>query len=147
MVSEYLVERFPVLEPLQRFAESGRAKGTLGMITVAVGFLKLFARAPAQPVIVGDFLPAAAGMLLGAMLMIDSYRERQRLPADEVGDDAEGDIGGDDVGEELIERTAGEENSGLLQIDEALKPYRKILGFGGIAVGIIHFLLAGTLFL
>ncbi|CAI8032544.1 hypothetical protein GBAR_LOCUS18394 [Geodia barretti] len=66
--ADHLVDRVPVLEPLRRFAASNRAKGTLGAIAVVVGIVKLFARAPGQVIIVGDFLPAIAGMLLGAML-------------------------------------------------------------------------------
>ena len=144
--ADYLVERFPVLEPLKRFAASGRSKGMLGIITAAVGFVKLFARVPGQPVIVGDFLPAVAGMLLGAVLIIDRFRERARTPAgDSVAEDAAA-VDEGDASDKLLERE-GDEASGLLQIGDALKPYRRALGLGGITVGAIHFLLAGTLFL
>ena len=151
LAADYLVERIPVLEPLRRFAASSRAKGTLGAIALVIGFVKLFWRAPGEVIIVGDFLPSIAGMLLGAMLMIDRYQER-RLPGggveqvagDEPGDgDATGssDSGSSDSG------SSDSGATGIARIDETLKPYRTPLGLGGIAVGVIHFLLASVLFL
>ncbi len=150
LAADYLVERIPVLEPLRRFAASSRAKGTLGAIALVIGFVKLFWRAPGEVIIVGDFLPSIAGMVLGAMLMIDRYQERRMLgggveqvAGDEPGDgDATGslDSGAPDSG-------ATGSATGIARIDETLKPYRTPLGLGGIAVGVIHFLLASVLFL
>ena len=143
LAADYLVDRVPVLEPLRRFAASNRAKGTLGAIAVVVGIVKLFARAPGQVIIVGDFLPAIAGMLLGAMLLIDRCRERQvpgagadQVAAGDGADEGDGTAGSSDAGA-----------TGIAKIDDALKPYRTPLGLAGIAVGVIHFLLAGVLFL
>ena len=143
LAADYLVERVPALEPLRRFAASSRAKGTLGAIALVVGFVKLFWRAPGEVIIVGDFLPAIAGMLMGAMLMVDRYRER-RLPTDASEHVAvEGEPGqGDDAGESS---DAGA--TGIARIDDALRPYRTPLGLSGIVVGVVHFLLASVLFL
>lgn len=148
LAADYLVERLPVLEPLRRFAGSSRAAGTLGIVAAVVGFVKLFARAPGQTIIVGDFLPAAAGMLLGAMLMIDRYRDRRRL-----GGGAAEQVTADDEGDEIPaaasiagKPTAGNDD-GIVKLGEALKPYRTPLGLAGIAAGVIHFLLFGVLFL
>ncbi len=143
VAADYLVDRAPVLEPLRRFAASNRAKSTLGAIAVVVGFVKLFWRSPDEVIIVGDFLPAMAGMLLGAMLMIDRCRER-RLPGDGVEQVAAGDEAGEgDAAPESSDAGA----TGIAKIDETLKPYRTPLGLAGIAVGVIHFLLASVLFL
>ena len=141
LAADYLVDRVPVLEPLRRFAASSRAKRTLGAIALVIGFVKLFWRAPGQVIIVGDFLPSIAGMLLGAMLMIDRYRERH-LP----GDGAEQVAGGEpDQGGATEPSDSGA--TGIARIDETLRPYRTPLGLAGIAVGVIHFLLASVLFL
>ena len=176
-----LVRRFPALEPLQRFAANSRAARTLGVIAAAVGFVKLFARAPAagsceiyggeaaalgggeagavgeaavgfvklfarapgQAVIVGDFLPAVAGMLLGGMLLIDRYRDGRRL-----GGGAAEPVAADDGDDDPIPVTpAAGSGGGIAKIGDALAPYRTPLGLAGIAVGVIHFLLAGVLFL
>ena len=149
LAADYLVDRVPVLEPLRRFAASNRAKSTLGAIAVVVGFVKLFARAPVanpeakQWFIVGDFLPAVAGMLLGAMLMIDRCRER-KLP----GDGAEQVVAGDGADEGAATNESSDAgHTAISKIDDALKPYRTPLGLAGIAVGVIHFLLARLQFL
>ena len=143
LAAGYLVERFPVLEPLKRFAASSRAAGTLGAIAAAVGFVKLFARAPGQAVIVGDFLPAVAGMLLGGMLLIDRYRDGRRL-----GGGAAEPVAADDGDDDPIPVTpAAGSGGGIVKIGDALAPYRTPLGLAGIAVGVVHFLLAGVLFL
>ncbi len=143
LAADYLVDRMPVLEPLRRFAASSRAKGALGAIALVIGFVKLFWRAPGEVIIVGDFLPSIAGMLLGAMLLIDRYRER-RLPGDGVDQVAAGDEAGEgDAAPESSDSGA----TGIARIDDALRPYRTPLGLGGIAVGVIHFLLASVLFL
>lgn len=148
LAADYLAERLPVLEPLRRFAGSSRAAGTLGVIAAVVGFVKLFARAPGQTIIVGDFLPAAAGMLLGAMLMIDRYRDRRRLgggAAEQVTADDEGDA---IPAEPVAGRpTAAGNADGIVKLGEALKPYRTPLGLAGIAAGVVHFLLFSVLFL
>ena len=147
LVADDLVERYPVLEPLQRFAGSGRATGTLGIIAVVVGFMKLFAPVPSPPqaLIVGDFLPAAAGMLLGALLIIERYRDRRRLSVDD--EEGVAVAGGEDAETNLPEPLIDSESSTIFQFNDALKPYRKVIGISGIAVGVVHFLLAGVLFL
>ncbi len=147
LAADYLVDRVPVLEPLRRFAASSRAKGTLGAIALVIGFVKLFWRAPGEVIIVGDFLPAISGMLLGAMLMIDRFQKR-RLPEGSVEQG-----GGVDqvVGDEQDQAAAAESSdsgaTGIARIDETLRPYRTPLGLAGIGVGVIHFLLASVLFL
>ena len=142
LAADYLVERLPVLEPLRRFAGSSRAAGTLGAIAAVVGFVKLFARAPDQTIIVGDFLPAVAGMLLGAMLMIDRYRDRRRL-----GGGAAEQVTADDESDATPAAPAAGSDDGIVKLGEALKPYRTPLGLAGIAAGVIHFLLFSVLFL
>lgn len=143
LAADYLVDRVAVLEPLRRFAASSRAKGTLGAIALVVGFVKFFWRAPDEMIIFGDFLPAIAGVLMGAMLMVDRYRER-RLPGDGAGLD-------DRVGFDRVEKAGDEAGdsgaTGIARIDDALRPYRTPLGLAGMAVGVIHFLLASVLFL
>lgn len=151
LAADYLVERVPALEPLRRVAASNRAKGTLGAIALAVGFVKLFWRAPGEVIIVGDFLPAIAGMLLGAMLMIDRYRGRQVSAdgAEQVAGHEPDQAGPEHAGPEHAGATEPSDSgaTGIARIDETLRPYRTPLGLAGIAVGVVHFLLASVLFL
>ena len=143
----YLVKRFPVLKPLQRFAANSRAAGTLGAIAAAVGFVRLFFVDNSLPAVAGmlsGYLPAFAGMLLGGMLMIDRYRERRRLGGG-AAEQAAADDGddGDDEGDALPVTPA----AGIVKIGDALAPFRTLLGLAGIAAGAIQFLLASVLFL
>ena len=152
LAADYLVDRVPVLEPLRRFAASSRAKGTLGAIVLVIGFVKLFWRAPGEVIIVGDFLPAIAGLLLGAMLMIDRFQERRLSGGGvEQGGVEQGGSVDQVVGDEQDQADAAESSdsgaTGIARIDETLRPYRTPLGLAGIGVGVIHFLLASVLFL
>ncbi len=163
--SGYLVKRFPGLEPLKRAVASSRAVGTLGAVTAAVGFVKLFAPWN-QIIILGDFLPAVAGMLLGGMLLIDRYRVR-RQPADDVHDEGSpvtpaadsncptcggsGQVrrksGGFSVISACPECGAGDDipkiGDALAQIGDAMAQSRTPLGLAGIGVGVVHYLLVG----
>jgi len=157
LAADYLVDRVPVLEPLRRFAASSRAKGTLGAIVLVIGFVKLFWRAPGEVIIVGDFLPAITGLLLGAMLMIDRFQERRLSGGGveqggvEQGGVEQGGSVDQVVGDEQDQADAAESSdsgaTGIARIDETLRPYRTPLGLAGIGVGVIHFLLASVLFL
>ena len=143
LAADYLVDKMPVLEPLRRFAASSRAKGMLGATALAIGVVKLFWRVPGEVIIVGDFLPAISGMLLGAMLMIDRYRERQLL-----GDSVEpATVGSETVEDDATPKLSDSGVTGIAEIGDALKPYRTPLGLAGIAAGVIHFLLANVIFL
>ena len=151
LAADYLADRVPVLEPLRRFAAGNRVRGALGAVALVVGFVLLWWRSPprqvagqvlfrGQVIIVGDILPAIAGMLLGAMLLIGYYRDRRGLPDD--GDAAEQAAA--DVESGAGDATPESSDSGaasIARIDDALKPYWTPVGLAGIVVGVVHFLL------
>ena len=154
LAADYLADRVPALEPLRRFAASSRAKSALGATAAVVGLVALVWRFPprritvpgqepeilfiGQRIILGDLLPAVAGMLLGAILIADRYREG-RLSGDDVEQVAAGDEAAD--GDATPESPVSVATR-IAQIGNAIRPYRAPLGVAGIAIGLIHFLLA-----
>ena len=149
LAADYLVERMPVLEPLKRFVASSRTKGVLGSIALIIGFVKLFWRAPGELIIVGDFFPAIAGMLLGAMLLIERYRERQLSGEGVEQVTADNEVSEEDPAlDSAVSGVASDSAvTGIAEISNALRPYRTPLGLGGIVVGVVHFFLANVMFL
>jgi len=92
----------------------------VGILSGVTGLLKLLA--PVQVVVLGDLLPATAGIVAGFMLVY-SFAFR-RGPDSEAG------------GEGRMER-----------IGDALLKYKKPIGFACIAVAVLHFLFPEALFL
>jgi ABC-type sulfate transport system permease component len=97
----------------------------IGILTALVGILKLFlpvkgiSSVSGMPII-GDFVPALVGIAGGFILLFGFYREHK------TGYDRENDL--DRIGDAFIR-------------------YRKITGFTLIAIGLLHFLFPGALFL
>ena len=57
------------------FGNSGFWLG-LGVVTFLVGFFQILSVHPDDVVILGNFVPAIAGMVLGGTLMLAYYREK-----------------------------------------------------------------------
>jgi hypothetical protein len=109
---DYLGARVPALATFRAWLESRGAALTLGLATAIIGFLKLFIRAPGDSVaVVGDLLPAIAGMAIGATLFFEALLRKPATP------------------ERPVERYA-----------KAVLTYRIPLGLVGVAVALLHFL-------
>ena len=112
--ADFLSKRLKWLSGLASKTGFRAGRITVGAITVVVGVLKLVLRAPGDSVpVVGDFLPAVAGIALGGLILLDTLRS----PPDD-GDPAKID-----------------------KMVRAVTPYRTPLGIVGVAVAIVHFLL------
>ncbi|MFP4552179.1 MAG: hypothetical protein ACLFNT_15330 [Spirochaetales bacterium] len=68
----------------ETFTASGFRFG-LGLVTFLVGFFRLLLVTEGDTVIVGDLLPALAGMVLGATLIIVFYNERSTVDSEAKG--------------------------------------------------------------
>ncbi len=89
----------------------------LGLVTVVVGFFRLlFATGESIPVL-GDFLPAAAGMVLGLTLVLIYYKEKSSVDA------------------------------GFPALDRILVQNAPNLALLGLLIALLHFLLPAALFL
>jgi hypothetical protein len=109
---DYLGARVPALATFRAWLESRGAAITLGIVTAAIGFLKLFIRAPGDTVpVAGDLLPAIAGMAVGAALFFEALLRKPATP------------------ERPVDRYA-----------KAVLTYRIPLGIVCAAVALLHFL-------
>ena len=98
LAGDYLATRFPGLQALLPGLNQRTVRLTIGGITAAVGILKLLVYAnPLQIVVVGDLLPAVAGIVLGGSLVVTSLRPTE---ADGVEPEAAGEEESDHVAPE-----------------------------------------------
>jgi hypothetical protein len=81
LTADYLGGRFPAFAPFRDLLARRAYRAALGVLAAAVGFLKLLIRSSAADVpVVGDLIPALAGMTLGAALVVHVLREKTDLP-------------------------------------------------------------------
>ena len=92
----------------------------LGVLSIITGVLKLLSPIEGSIVILGDLLPAAAGLASGFVLVIEYYRSRSTI-------------------------YGGSENR--VGLDSMLINNRKIIGYITIAVAILHFFFPRVVFL
>ena len=140
LAGDYLAERLPWMRSLLPEISSRSSGVAIGAITAGVGVLKLFVLAdPLQTAVVGDLLPALAGIALGGSLI------GVALNAEET--DAAG-------GAERAAHTTRDGSSHVVvadgAADKAIKlaaGYRTPAGLAGIAVALLHFLFPGSVVL
>lgn len=89
----------------------------LGVLTMVVGFFKLLSVIRGDIPVIGDLLPAAAGLASGFSLLFDFYRSRSDV---------------------IDERS--------VKIENLLSANRKLVGYGSIAAAGAHFLFPTVLF-
>jgi hypothetical protein len=119
LTADYLGERFKAFLPFKDLFGKSNVKTTIGISAFVVGFLKLLIRStPTDVPVVGDFLPAVAGLVMGAGLVLGIIKERGAEPADKVGG-----------------------------LEKAVMTYRVPLGIAGLVISALHFLVPGALFL
>ena len=140
LAGDYLAERLPWMRTLLPEISSRSSGVAIGAITAGVGVLKLFVLAdPLQTAVVGDLLPALAGIALGGSLI------GVALNAEET--DADG-------GAERPVHTTRDGSSHVVVADGAADKairlaagYRTPAGLAGIAVALLHFLFPGSVVL
>ena len=136
LAGDYLATRFPGLQRLLPGLNQRTARLTIGSITAAVGILKLLVYAnPLQIVVVGDLLPAVAGIVLGGSLVVTALR-----PTEEEGVEPEG--AGEEGSEHVVPAQGPVEKTAHLALG-----YRVPVGLAGMAVAVLHFLFPGAVLL
>ena len=116
LTSDYLGERFKGFAPYAELLERRNTRTSVGIVAFVVGFLKLLI--PADVPVVGDLLPALAGLAMGAALVVGLIRERSGIP--------------------------DEKASGF---EKTVMTYRVPLGIAGLVIAVLHFLLPRALLL
>jgi hypothetical protein len=114
--SDYMAERIKGFLPFKELLSHTNVKTTIGILAFVVGFLKLLI--PVDVTVVGDLLPALAGLTMGAALILGIIKER-------------GNVSGETV------------NS----LDKTVMTYRVPLGIAGLVIAGLHFLVPRALFL
>jgi hypothetical protein len=116
LASDYLADRFTGFAPYAELFNRRNVRTTVGIAAFVIGFFKLLI--PVDVPVVGDLLPALAGLAMGAALVVGLIRERSETPAD---------------------RASG--------FEKVVMTYRIPLGFAGLAIAVLHFLLPKALLL
>ncbi len=93
----------------------------LAVLSIAVGVLKLFFALRGDIPVIGDFLPATAGIVVGSALFLD-VSDEEHLPFMKQGSLAAG-------------------------VEKFLVSYKISIGYAGMLAGLIHFLFPMVLFL
>lgn len=96
----------------------------LGIISAVTGVLKLLSPSMDRIPVIGDLVPAAAGIIAGFVMIFGIYRK-----------DITSSAGG------------GQSGKSLEDLGSALLSFRKPLGLVLLAIALIHFLLPQALFL
>ena len=119
LTSDYLADKFKAFLPFKDLLAKKNVKTTIGIVAFVVGFLKLLIRSnPTDVRVVGDFLPALAGLAMGAGLILGIIKEGGTVSAEKVDN-----------------------------LEKAVANYRVPLGIGGLVVAVLHFLIPSALFL
>lgn len=115
----FIDERVSFVSGMKEFFDGKPSiKVTVGGITFVVGFFKLLSVTRGDVPVVGDLLPALAGLVMGLALFLDYYKSRSTVSSTFV-DGAE----------------------------KVLLNNRNVIGLAGIVIGLLHFLLPRVLFL
>jgi hypothetical protein len=114
--SDYLAERFSGFAPYAALFDRKNVRTSVGIAAFVIGFLKLLI--PVDVPVVGDLLPALAGMAMGAGLVVGLIRERSGVSED---------------------RASG--------FEKVVMAYRVPVGIAGLVIAVLHFLLPRALLL
>lgn len=121
--SGFMEERLSSFSGIKQFFESRPTyRVALGIVTVVTGVLKLLSVSKGDVPVVGDLLPALIGLLIGVALLFERYKEKSTLPPES-------------------------QNATLNTVDKLVLRNKSVLGISGMAIGLLHFLIPGVLFL
>jgi hypothetical protein len=110
LTSEYLLDRFKGFSKVNELINSKGSKLVVGIVAVVIGIFNLFAPMDGIPII-GDLLPSAASLGIGATLIFDFMKESATVTSET-----------------------------LTRIDEMVLNNKIIIGFAGMGITIVHLL-------
>jgi hypothetical protein len=119
LAADYLGQKVPFFKEWRTLLENRTAKVSLGIAVAAIGVIKLIVPSPGESVaVVGDLLPALTGILLGAILLGESFRSR-------------------------VEKAGAK----VEQVARVVISYRVPIGIAAMIIAALHFLFPQVLFL
>lgn len=123
--SDYLKTKSEFFGSFRFLQKSRTIQIIAGLVTAAIGVLKLIFISPGEDVVVvGDLLPAAAGIILGIILIGEAFRQYPK----------EGEVR-EKVGQSVE------------KVTKRIALYRIPVGIAGAVIGLLHFIFPGVLFL
>jgi hypothetical protein len=124
-------QRSPAAMGLRVFLRDPNVRLVLGILSLVTGGFKFLTVMRGDIPVVGDFVPAVAGLAVGATLLL----ERFRVPAP-AGDEAAGENG---------EKKEGPSKAPWFE--RLLLEHKTAVGLAGMIAGVVHFLFPMVLFL
>ncbi len=131
-----------LLGKIKEIFEGKGAKFSLGILSLIVGLFKILTPTAGDVAVVGDLLPAIAGLCLGVVLLLDFFKASSEMTA------------GAENTSTKVEKTpakadkppAKEGDSPVLtgNLVSYILANRKYTGIAGIVVSILHFLMPGV---
>jgi hypothetical protein len=119
LAGDWLSQKVSFLASFNTLRENRTAQTVLAIVTAVVGVVKLIVLSPGEHVpVVGDILPALAGVALGAIMLIEVHRLR-----------VEG------------------RSEPLERLSKTVLTYRVPVGIAGAVIGFLHFLVPGAVIL
>jgi hypothetical protein len=118
LAGEFLGDKLAFLSSWKNIRDRRGLLIGIGLAAAIVGVFKLIFRSPGEDVpVAGDLLPALLGIIQGAALLAEGFRQRVE-------------------GSEKLE-----------SVSKAVLTYRVPVGIAGMVVAFLHFLMPGVLFL
>ncbi len=141
----------PAIDGLRAFLRDPTVRLVIGILTIVTGAFKLLAVVRGDIPVVGDFVPAVAGLAVGATLLLELYREPS-------GDHPFGAPSGADPAPKAkakaadgaaaaTEATGNPAARGPGKIERLLLEKKAVVGIAGVLAGLVHFLFPVVLFL
>ncbi len=119
MAGDYLGEKLPFLASFKDLRANRNAEIVIGAVAIVVGILKLFILSPGETIpVAGDLLSALAGIVLGAILLAEAFRQK----VESRGQNIE-------------------------KLSKVVLSYRVPVGIAGVVIGLLHFLFPAAVIL
>lgn len=139
LIEDSARNRHPSLEGMRIFLRDPTVRLVIGILSAVVGAFKLLTVVRGDIPVVGDFLPAVAGIAVGATLLLDIYRSPEGAMAEAAEAEA--------ANAEGPGAAAAEKAKGPGRIERLLIEHEEAVGLAGMIAGLVHFLFPAVLFL
>lgn len=161
LVEDSARNRHASLEGLRTFLRDPTVRLVIGILSAVVGAFKLLTVVRGDIPVVGDFLPAVAGIAVGATLLLDIYRspsadaegaaiKSEGAPEGDAGD-ADDDGAAPQAGRAESSKAGGSEAKGKARgpgrLETFLREHEEAVGMAGMIAALVHFLFPAVLFL
>lgn len=130
------------IQGLRTFLRDPSVSLVTGILASVIGALKLLTAMRGDIPVVGDFLPAMAGLAVGSTLLLERFRDPEfaRSAAADSATTGQGD-------DPAAAAAAAEAKKGLGKVERFLLDHKMAVGLAGMIAAAVHFLFPMVLFL